>query len=478
MKKAFSLMEMLIALLVISVITAAAAPMLNKKIVKSTADGSSPWVRVGTKGAIAYNLNTEANSVASIGAVTPPDNLKTGLFINTAGSPQLSLGNGGALKAFLSVGSKNNFVFSSKEPSSSTNSVAIGKDVKLELATHSVAIGNNTVAGNWSTVAIGNDVEVKGVRSIAIGNGIKSSTEEETVAIGASAHVSGPYAVSVGYNSAANSSAVAIGGSATNSTTMAGIGSVAVGSNAVASGSNSIVIGRDANAIYDNSVAIGAGASANQANQIVLGTENDTVFIPGRLIVNKTTVLSAFNGETYLRLKRSTPVWELKSLTAGAEDVVSTLDTPTIDGYTVYTTSSGDSEGTVPRRMSDKRLKNIGDVFRSGLEDVKKLEVFNFTFKKDPNKTPRVGVIAQDLQKIFPNSVTKGDDGFLRIRWDEMFFAVINSIKELDAKISALKSEEVMVLQNKVSELEKQNKALVKKNEEFEKRLSKLEKNK
>ena len=36
-----------------------------------------------------------------------------------------------------------------------------------------------------------------------------------------------------------------------------------------------------------------------------------------------------------------------------------------------------------------------------------------------------------------PVAVKKGADGFLSIRMEDMFYAVINAIKELDAKVSA-----------------------------------------
>ena len=67
--------------------------------------------------------------------------------------------------------------------------------------------------------------------------------------------------------------------------------------------------------------------------------------------------------------------------------------------------------------------------------------MFNYTFKKDTTKTPHVGVIAQDLQKVFPNAVKKGADGFLTIRMEDMFYAVINAIKELDSRMTALEKE-------------------------------------
>jgi len=90
---------------------------------------------------------------------------------------------------------------------------------------------------------------------------------------------------------------------------------------------------------------------------------------------------------------------------------------------------------------SDKRLKYINGENTSGLDKIRQLKVFNYTFKKDKTKTPHVGVIAQDLQKIFPDAVKKGKNGFLTIRLEDMFYAVINAIKELDARVTALEKE-------------------------------------
>ena len=119
---------------------------------------------------------------------------------------------------------------------------------------------------------------------------------------------------------------------------------------------------------------------------------------------------------------------------------------------------------------SDKRLKNIGEKFTAVLDELKKLEFFHYTFKKDDAKTPHVGVIAQDLQKVFPDAVTKSEDGYLRIRFEDMFYAVINAVKELDEKISNIitKNDE----QDKIIKAQQQT------IEEPEKRLAKVEKEK
>ena len=92
----FSLMEMMVVLLIVSIIAAASTPMINKKIMSTTAT-TSPWVWAGNNNDIAYNLKN-ANSSAIIGAFksNPSANdTKPRLYIKTNGTknPQLILDN-------------------------------------------------------------------------------------------------------------------------------------------------------------------------------------------------------------------------------------------------------------------------------------------------------------------------------------------------------------------------------------------------
>lgn len=124
---------------------------------------------------------------------------------------------------------------------------------------------------------------------------------------------------------------------------------------------------------------------------------------------------------------------------------------------------------------SDERLKNIKGESTAGLKEILALEVKNYTYKNDKEKTQHVGVIAQQLQKIFPNSVTKDKDGYLKIKTEEIFYAMVNSIKELYNNLQDVIAK-VSGLDKRISELEKENKDLKKQNEDIEKRLAKLEK--
>lgn len=124
---------------------------------------------------------------------------------------------------------------------------------------------------------------------------------------------------------------------------------------------------------------------------------------------------------------------------------------------------------------SDIRLKNVSGDNRAGLKEINALEVKNYTYKNDKEKTPHVGVIAQQLQKIFPDAVTKDDKGYLRIRTEDIFYAMVNSIKDLFKQLQDLTAK-VTGLDKRITELEKQNKLLTEQNKAFEKRLQKLEK--
>ena len=125
------------------------------------------------------------------------------------------------------------------------------------------------------------------------------------------------------------------------------------------------------------------------------------------------------------------------------------------DSYIPYHANNGsfkNPDGDV-LWSSDRRLKYVGKDNNDGLAKIKQLKVFNYVYKKDTTKTPHVGVIAQDLQKVFPNAVQKGKDGFLTIRMEDMFYAVINAIKELDAKYQA-QEKRINELEKRIEKLE------------------------
>lgn len=124
---------------------------------------------------------------------------------------------------------------------------------------------------------------------------------------------------------------------------------------------------------------------------------------------------------------------------------------------------------------SDIRLKTDIVKNNDGLDQILSLVPYNYKFKSDLLGIHQVGVIAQDLQKVFPTSVKANKDGFLSIRWDEMFFSMINAIKSLSAKVESIASD-ILNLEKDVKLLKSSNKSANKKVADLNRRLTKLEK--
>ncbi len=446
----FSLMEMMVVLLITAIVAAASAPMINKKLMHDQAESGSPWLYVGQDNSIVYNVKG-AEQTVSIGGI-PSGNNNPSLFIkqNNSDEAHIMLENNKDDTMYIGYGENNIYITDKLE--NKENSVVIGHGAKMEAG--ATVIGTNASAGERAvTLGANASAEAGGV---AIG-GPSIGNEPKNVVAGSGAIAIGPGANSskgIAIGSGANSSkGIAVGSSAQASAEK--WGSVAIGTSAKATKDDSIAIGYAAVAKHSNSVVIGTMVETTHQNQIHLGSSLDTVYIPGNLVVDGTVILAAKGDKgVYLTLDddgTSKP----KALSAGENGNAREYNGNSFEGITI----------------SDRRLKNVGKASTAGLEDVKKLEVFNYTYKKDPTKTPHVGVMAQDLEKIFPKAVFKGDDGFLRIRMEDMFYAVVNAIKELDSKFEALRNNEIKTLQKQVADLEKQNKELLKRIEKIEKNL-------
>ena len=139
-----------------------------------------------------------------------------------------------------------------------------------------------------------------------------------------------------------------------------------------------------------------------------------------------------------------------------------------------HSLKSGGYENLGISILSDEKLKTGIVLNNDGLDQILSLVPYNYTFKSDESKMPQVGVIAQDLQKVFPSSVFKGEDGYLRIRWDEMFYACINSIKTLFKKIEVVASN-ILNMEKDTKSISSSQKSLSKKIAELNKRLNKIE---
>ena len=507
-------MEMLLVLLIIAIVMAASAPMVNRKMLSSMAE-KSPWVWTDTTGSIAYNLNGNDKQTTTIGAMALPNGSKNArLYISNGASetPQIAIGEGTAGTNKV-AGDPMFYIHKYKTSLGISTKIIQKAPSSIEPPLNCIFIGNDAEATKSNGIAIGGGAFTQNLGGVVIGakatTKLSDSVSGQGTAIGADTIASGDGSAALGrYAKATADGAVALGGWTKRTThnvdsedtagaQASGPGSIAIGTGAQAAGSllnnkivgNTIAIGTEAVTMHRNSIAIGNEASDSDNNKggasaIAIGNRAKASGDDSIAIGNDVTV----NQDKVIRIGRTDQIVSIPNLVITKElflvhhdgDGYSQIDTwfgnNTPVGNVIYNKNKK-SWGTVLSDCgvtSDRRLKNVGEVFTSGLEQIKKLEVFNYTFKKDTEKTPRVGVMAQDLQKIFPNAVFKGEDGFLRIRMEDMFYALVNAVKELDAKVQMIVDKNIAGLKKQIADLEEENRVITEKNVALEKQIVSL----
>lgn len=105
---------------------------------------------------------------------------------------------------------------------------------------------------------------------------------------------------------------------------------------------------------------------------------------------------------------------------------------------------------------SDERLKDNIQSLGSTLNKLHQIEAKTYSLKKDEEHTPKIGVLAQEVQAVFPELVTEGADGILSVNYQGLVPVLINAINEQDAKIAALEAqnEQLAIASQKIAALE------------------------
>ena len=240
-KRGFSLAEMMIVLMIVAVVMAATAPMITRRVSRERSDKIFDILNVDPTNAVEYVKGRNQR-----------------IFMNGRTDGYIGIRETGETIP------KNSVIFGKSGFGSGANSL-IGVGFDTTIGSNSVAIGYKAVAPDDS-VAIGTASGKNSSGDTGTGNNI--------VAIGKAAGA-GTNGVAIGYDSTARQR------------------SVAVGFNAQALSPKATAIGYNAVAQHESSTAIGVGARTSYANTVVLGTAEDTVYIPGNLIVAKTTFVGA-----------------------------------------------------------------------------------------------------------------------------------------------------------------------------------------
>lgn len=106
----------------------------------------------------------------------------------------------------------------------------------------------------------------------------------------------------------------------------------------------------------------------------------------------------------------------------------------------VYTLDvNGDTRATGFYYASDRRLKSDIQPLKGSLANILKLQGVSFIWKKDQKQG--VGLIAQDVAKVYPNLVNTDAEGMQAVQYGNLVAPLIEAVKEQQQQIDLLKAE-------------------------------------
>ncbi|MDE1466055.1 tail fiber domain-containing protein [Spartinivicinus poritis] len=92
-----------------------------------------------------------------------------------------------------------------------------------------------------------------------------------------------------------------------------------------------------------------------------------------------------------------------------------------------------------PARFSDENLKTNIQLLPSSLAKLTQIKGVSYTF--EPTNTEEYGVIAQDIQQVFPELVTTHESGYLQVNYTGLIPVLVEAVKELKQEVEDLKRE-------------------------------------
>ncbi|MDD2773838.1 MAG: tail fiber domain-containing protein, partial [Elusimicrobiales bacterium] len=208
----------------------------------------------------------------------------------------------------------------------------------------------------------------------------------------------------------------------------------------------------------NNSIVIGASAIGIGANTAVLGSDSIvTTALKGNVGIG-TTVPGAVldvNGAAQFGSGATKSTFTAAGVLQAGATGASTYGVDISSGLLVRAGSVGIGTASPSQMLevngtakmtdiiltSDRRMKtDIAPLDgRSALDKVMKLKPVSFRWKT--SHLPDMGVIAQDLQQVFPDLVITNPDGMLSVRSMSLISPVIAALQELEARNRALEAK-------------------------------------
>ncbi|GGH55189.1 hypothetical protein GCM10007423_62440 [Dyadobacter endophyticus] len=263
-----------------------------------------------------------------------------------------------------------------------------------------------------------------------------------------------------------------------------GLLSTAFGQNAVASGSNSVAIGLDVNASGPSSTAFGIGVLSRFRGQFAAGMFNDSPDVADPASMKPTDIVFQIGNGTANNDRKSgltmlrngnlgvggnvvTPEFPLdvggrmrikhNGATSGiyfnnsqnVADGFMGMKTDAQIGFFIngawrfYVDNAGNGAlGGTLTQFSDRRLKRDFSSLSASLRKLAGLKGYHYYWKdQDKDQSLQTGLIAQEVEVLFPELVKTDDKGFKSLNYTGLIPHLIESVKQLAHQNAKLEAE-------------------------------------
>ncbi|MBL19533.1 MAG: hypothetical protein CMC82_06885 [Flavobacteriaceae bacterium] len=309
----------------------------------------------------------------------------------------------------------------------------------------STAMGSHTTASGSRSTAMGSYTTASGVDSTAIGHDTTASGDYST-AIGENTTASGETSIAMGYQSTASG----VASTAMGKSTASGTYSTAMGYDTVASGIGSTAMGRSIASDFASTVIGQYNSSGSSATSATSFSTSAPAFVIGNGTADNArsdAFKVMFNGDA--TLAGNLNINSDKQVFFGNQSFIEGASEGTVlilnannnilfrpGGTTaVNFENNGDAifNGDV-KVTSDKRLKSNIISLGGTLAKLLQIDGKSYTMKKDENKKQKIGLLAQDIEKVFPELVSESN-GIKSVNYQGLVPVLINALKEQDSKM-------------------------------------------
>ena len=270
------------------------------------------------------------------------------------------------------------------------------------------ALGYNTMASGSFSTAMGSYTTASGYASISMGEQTTASGYM-TTAMGVGSLATETASTAMGWNTIASQDF-----------------STAMGNYTTASGNSSTAMGQLTTASGENSTAMGFETTASDYVSLVIGQYN----LSGSSVTNSDTSFSTENTAFVI-----------------GNGINSSNKS---DAFKVMFNGDATLAGNLSIN-SDARLKANIISLGSTITKLLQIDGKSYTMKNDENKKQKIGLLAQDIEKVFPELVSESN-GIKSVNYQGLVPVLINALKE--------QQNEIETYRNEVSELKEMVQAL------------------